>query len=450
MPPRLRFQASTAWPITAILAPRSAVPFRRAISAVTTPPIHESIHVPCRSNGFITVDVFHGLKSSSPTILYLPSGPVLPGTQDEEAGVISLLRETTGGTVARINYRASAAHNYPTPFHDVLYGFDWIRENLLLDEFKRPYLARLGICGELMGGSLATMLSLTECRLGESRIGATALNNPIVDWVFPDELPVVDPSELPEPLAPDETAFPAEEDMMDSSQVSTKTSKPRKTRKRTPKSPPQTAWQRYGDNKILPTLTLVAERDNLFTKPDDYLDRFASPMHFFRSPHAQLLRPQHDDIFASKQPDEILDIEAQMILDHYNSITHQTPPAPELPILSRCRSYARNYPPAGSKLSLPAWSITAGLASPLADQASELAKVLRRSAARHALKSHAGRTRWHDKAEKEMYEELAEEKVHLRSLPGLGLWTDQADDEWEKSIRNVGTWMKERLETGNT
>lgn len=398
----------------------------------------------------MTVDVFHGLKSTSPTILYLPSGPVLPGIGDEEESIISLLRETTGGTIARINYRASAAYSYPTPFHDVLYGFDWVRENLLLDEFKRPYLARLGVCGELMGGSLATMLALTECRLGESRIAAAAVNNPIVDWVFPDELPVVDPSELPEPLAPDETAFPADEDMMGSSQVPIEVRKPRKSRKRTPKSTPQTAWQRHGDNRILPTLTLMAERDNLFTKPDDYLDRFASPMHFFRSPHAQLLVPQHDDIFASKQPDEILDIEAQMSLDHYNSITRQNSSAPELPILSRCRAYARNYPPAGSKLSLPAWSITTGSESPLCDQASELAKVLRRSAARHALKSHAGRTRWHDKAEKEMYEELAEDKVQLRSLPSLGLWTEQTNEEWEKSIRNIGSWIKERLDTGST
>lgn len=382
--------------------------------------------------------------------MYLPSGPVLPDTEDEEESIISLLREVTGGTVARINYRASPAHSYPTPFHDVLYGFDWIRENLLLDEFKRPYLARLGICGELMGGSLATMLALTECRLGETRVGAAAVNNPIVDWVFPDELPVINPADLPEPLAPDETAFPADEDMMGTHHVSVETSKPRKTRKRTPKPPPQTAWQRYCDNKILPTLTLMAERDSLFTKPEDYLDRFASPMHFFRSPHAQLILPQHDDIFASKQPDEILDIEARMSLDHYNSMNGRSSSAPELPILSRCRAYARNYPPAGSKLSLPAWSIIAGSQSPLSDQATDLAKVLRRSAARHALKSHVGRTRWHDKAEKQMYEELAEEKVHLSRLTGLGLWTDHANNEWEESIRNIGTWMKERLETGNT
>jgi acetyl esterase/lipase len=143
---------------------------------------------------------------------------VVPKREDEEHRVITTLRDSAGVTVARINYRASPDHQYPTPFHDMLFGWDWIRENLLVDEFKRPYLARLGVCGELIGGSLATMLALTECRLGESRIAAAAVNNPIVDWVFPDELPVVDPSELPEPMAPDETAFPADEDIMGSGQ----------------------------------------------------------------------------------------------------------------------------------------------------------------------------------------------------------------------------------------
>jgi acetyl esterase/lipase len=374
---------------------------------------------------------------------------VVPKREDEEHRVITTLRDSAGVTVARINYRASPDHQYPTPFHDMLFGWDWIRENLLVDEFKRPYLARLGVCGELIGGSLATMLALTECRLGESRIAAAAVNNPIVDWVFPDELPVVDPSELPEPMAPDETAFPADEDIMGSLQVPDK--KPRgRPRKRSPKAPPLTAWQRYGENNIIPASTLSAERDVLFRRPQDYLDRFASPIHFFRSPHAQLLLPQQEDIFTSRQPDEVLDIEAQMSLDHYKSVNYQASPAPEVPVLSRCRAYARNYPGAGTKLGLPSWTITTGTESPLSDQAAELKKVLRRSIARHALKAHAGRTKWYDAAERKMFEEHAEEKVLLSENPGVGLWTEHTNDRWKTNVQNVGTWMKERLELGNT
>jgi len=368
---------------------------------------------------------------------------VLPDTSEEEELVISVLRKTTDATLVRINYRASPQHPYPTPFHDVLTAYDWIRDNLLQDEFQRPYLARLGVCGELMGGSLATMLGLTECRLGESRIGAAAVNNPIADWVFPEELPSVDPEELPEPLAPDETAFPAEEDIM-----AIDVPKAPKPRKRTPKTPQPTSWQRYGDNSTIPTLTLSAERDVLFRRSEDYFDRFASPIHFFRSPHAQMLQPQQDDMFASRQPDELLDFETQMSLEHFSSVHSQPVSPPEPPILTRCRAYARIYPPAGTNLSLPTWNITTGAESPLSDQARELAKVLRRSVARHALRVRAGRTRWHDASEKQMYEEQAEEKVELNTYSsGTGLWTQYRDDEdLEKHLLDVGGWMKQRLE----
>jgi acetyl esterase/lipase len=379
----------------------------------------------------------------------LPPGPVIPKSLDDEDRIISVLQDTTAATVARINYRASSEYQYPTPFHDVLFGWDWIRENLLVDEFKRPYLARLGVCGELLGGSLATMLALTECRVGESRISAAAVNNPIVDWVFSDDLPVVDPSDLPEPMAADETAFPADGDTMELHPVLAE-KKPRgRPRKKLVNAPQLTAWQRYGSNKEMPSLTLSAQRDILFRRPEDYLDRFASPIHFFRSPHVQLLLPQQDDMFACRQPDEAVDLEAQLSLDHYNSVNRQAPTPPEAPTLSRCRAYARNYPTAGTKLGLPDWNITTGMESPLLDQGTELAKVLRRSMARNALKSHAGRVRWHDASEKRMYEEHAAEKVLLNETQGIGLWSKQNNDDWSENVQRVGAWMKERLELGN-
>ena len=380
----------------------------------------------------------------------MPPGPVLPDCLDEEERVILTLRESSGATVVRINYRASSLHQYPTPCHDVLAGYDWIRENLLRDEFRRPCLAQLGVCGELVGGSLATMLALTECRLGESRVGAAAVNNPIVDWVFPDDLPFVAQSELPEPAAPDETAFPAGEDL--GSPCATrekvgKASKPvRKRQKRSRKSLPTTAWVAQGDNTALPALTLSGERDVIFRKPEDYFDRFASPIHFFRSPHAQLIFPQHEDITASKQPDEIVDLETQMQLNHYASLGNNDTIEPALSTLARCRSYARNYPSAGTRLSLPVWNITYGLHSLLSDQAIELAKMTRRSIARQTLKAHSGRTRWHDATEKEKYDELAQERVQLNACEGTGLWTQQDDTpNWTANVQEIGAWMKHHL-----
>lgn len=304
----------------------------------------------------------------------------------------------------------------------------------------------MGVCGELVGASLAVTLGLTECQRGEARIGAASVNNPIADWVFPDDLPNVPVSELPEPLAPEETAFPAEEDPMSMLPVTNEPLQPaRKVSKRAAKSPPQTAWQRYADNSVIPTLTLSAERDALFSRPEHYFDRFASPAHMFRSPHGTLLYPNSDDAFASQQPDNLIDWETQMDLNHYQALD-STPPPLEMPTLVRCRAYARFYPPAGFNLDLPSWQITTGTESPLLDQASELSKLLRRSIARQTLKNATGRARWHDATEKKQYESYAHDRVQLSTIQGSGLWTQQDPElTWKKDVEAVGSWMKEQL-----
>ncbi|XP_014557999.1 hypothetical protein COCVIDRAFT_36632 [Bipolaris victoriae FI3] len=428
----------------------------RPFSAVSAPAPHEQIDVPCRSNGIVTVDVFRAPKPAAPILIYLPPGPVLPQSEEDEHRLITTLAAASAATIVRINYRASSVHQYPTPCHDVLTGYDWVREHLLVDAFNRPYLARLGVCGELVGGSLATMLALTECHAGESRIGAAAVNNPLVDWVFPDELPVVQPEDLQEPINGDETALPADEDLAGSLALQEATRNvlmsERKSRKR-PSSKAQqlSSWQAHGDNTVIPTLTLSGERDVLFRSPDDYFDRFASPIHFFRSPHAQLIYPQPDHIFASQQPDEILDMEAQMALNHYATFDENAKPPQPLPYLSRCRAYARNYPQAGTRLTLPVWNITTGLQSPLSDSSLELAKMVRRSIARQTMKTHTGRSRWFDAAEKKHYEEYAHGRVQVNSHWGIGLWSQQDENPaWKSRVEDVGAWMKQRLDPGFT
>lgn len=400
--------------------------------------------------------MIHASKAQSPILLYLPPGPLLPPCEEEQEQVLSALSESTNAAVVRIGYRASSAHTYPGPCHDVLTGYDWIKENLLRDEFDRPRSARLGVCGELMGGSLATMLALTECRHGETGISAAAINNPVADWVFPDDLPYLSPSDLPEPISGDETAVPADQDLGDSAATvsledTTITPTPtRKRRKRTTKAPPLTAWQAYGDNTTIPTATLSAERDHLFSDPSSFFDRFASPLHFFRSPHAQLLLPDSDDAFASHIPpsEHLLDPETQMYVAHQRALESASGSfTPVAPTLARCRAYARTYPPAGSNLSLPQWHITAGSQSPLLDQASELAKMLRRSIARQVLKRQAGRVRWIDATEKKQYEAFAEERVKVDFVEGeeCGLWTMEAQNGRGQGIDEVGKWMKEIL-----
>lgn len=330
--------------------------------------------------------------------------------------------------------------------HDVLLGYDWVRENLLLDGFSRPVIGHMGVCGELMGGSLAVMLALTECRPGESRIGAAATNNPIVDWVFPDDLPTVSEAELPEPAAPEETALYADDDPMAlTNRTEIEPSSAPKNTKRGGKSSPSTAWQLHGHNTSIPTPTLAGERDVLFRKPEHYFDRFVSPIHFFRSPHGMLLYPKQDDDLASEQPDSLIDVETQMEVSHYQSF-EDTTSAPEMPVLVRCRAYARIYPPAGSNLVLPEWRITAGSQSPLLDQASDLTKMIRRTVARHTLKKKMGRVRWHDATEKDYYEDYATGRVSMEAVDGVGMWTNQdTNTQWQTQVEQTGMWMKEAL-----
>ncbi|KAF1962696.1 alpha/beta-hydrolase [Byssothecium circinans] len=415
----------------------------------SSPPHAERVTVSARSNGSFTIDIFQAAKPASPILIYLPPGPVIPDHEEEEAHVISTLALASNATIARINYRASPLHRYPTPIHDTLLGYDWIKTNLLDDGVRRPVLPRMGVCGELVGASLAVMLGLTECRPGEARIGAASVNNPIVDWVFPDDLPVTPVAELPEPLAPEETAFPAEEDPMSLTPLPNK-SEPTtvaKTPKRTAKPPPPTAWQLYGDNAVIPTVTLSGERDVLFLKPEHYFDRFASPIHWFRSPHGTLIYPRDDDSLASEQPDGPMDYETQMNILHYQTLD-STPSPVELPTLSRCRAYARIYPPAGASLSLPTWQVTAGTESPLHDQATELTKMLKRSVARQTLKNRSGRGRYHDATEKESYEAYADTRVELHTVPGIGLWTQQEPTSpWKMNVERMGHWMKENLKS---
>ncbi|KAJ5671775.1 hypothetical protein N7507_000902 [Penicillium longicatenatum] len=106
----------------------------------------------------------------------------------------------TSATVVTVNYRLGAAdkgspttrrtesdaepnskaqiaeyHKYPTPVHDTLAGFDWIKNNL------RP--AKLGVFGSHIGGSLALMLALTE----PQSVHAVAAHEPVCDWPGLDE-----------------------------------------------------------------------------------------------------------------------------------------------------------------------------------------------------------------------------------------------------------------------
>ena len=248
---------------------------------------------------------------------------------------------SANATIVRLDYRVSKEEPYPLPIHSVLAGYDWIRKHLLparytnansqITERNPP---QIGVCGELVGGSLATMLALTECH-GEKRgaVKAAAVGNPIVDWTA-----LVDP----------------EEDLLGGTPMAQSLN----TRKRKPLS---TQAVRSNNSNSSPSRSaLLSLRAQCFRKPEKYFDAFASPLLFFRTPR-----------YAVPGPVTTMDpAEAEYALPPDEE------PQPEL--LKRRLSH-RSYPPAGSDLVLPRMRLEVGNESVLKEQGMEMVALWRRS-----------------------------------------------------------------------
>ncbi|KAI4219587.1 MAG: hypothetical protein LQ349_008312 [Xanthoria aureola] len=136
--------------------------------------------------------------SDAPIIIYLACGLRPEEHHRPIHNPLNSLALSAQATVVEICYRLSPKSPFPKPIHDVMAGYDWIRKYLYPSPKKRdigshpntsyalPSLQpkkRIGVCGELAGGSLAAMLALTECNL--NGITTAALGNPIVDWSSP-------------------------------------------------------------------------------------------------------------------------------------------------------------------------------------------------------------------------------------------------------------------------
>jgi len=199
-------------------------------------------------NNLIVNSIYHPSRPSSqaPTIIYLPRGPLLHTTYPP----LSTLALSANATVVSIHYRLSADIPYPTAIHDVLAGCDWVQKHLVrydvhLDSaYPSLTTMRVGVCGELIGGSLATMLALTECRPRDATLNAAAVGNPIADWT---------------------ALFPAPE------------------------------RSESADGRISEE-SLIHVREELFSKPEHYHDPFASPLLFFRTPSSSLPDPYNQGL----------------------------------------------------------------------------------------------------------------------------------------------------------
>ena len=269
------------------------------------------------------------LDDNVPIVLYLHSG--LDGRPSSTKAIEQLCRGADADIVD-VRYEVSDKDIYPHPIHSVLAGYDWVNANLCgpSPAYGRGSNATgIGVCGELIGGGLATMLALTECHR-QGGVAAAAVSNPIVDWSALD---------LPPGLT-------------------------NQTRKGARRSAPEAEEKESDIQKtpdgVLLRNQLLAMRKSCFSKPEKYFDPFASPLLFFRTPRfavpGTLMHPDesHDEGYESAEE------------------------GASTTLVKKRLSY-RAYPPLGSDLRLPRFCIEVGEDSPLKDQGLELVHLMERS-----------------------------------------------------------------------
>jgi acetyl esterase/lipase len=357
-------------------------------------------------------------------LLLLPRGPLLSNAGNDVANA-SHLRSTLPYTVVQVNYRMGSVNPYPTPVHDVLAGYDWVHEHLLPKRAitrtgRSEHVGRICVFGELLGGSLATMLALTECRKGEPGIVTAAINNPLADWVQPEEELHV--------------------------------------------TAPESSLAKFGQSYHgLEIADLLRARGNYFPKPETYFDPFASPLLFFRTPGTAVpsnSRTELDDLELLSAIEREDFHRQQSLLSGMSNVTLQdiASGADEVKSAPPPRKSYRLFPNANLKLDLPSFHIATGNTSPLSDQAHELSKVLRKSFIRQYRAHHGRRSGFGHKIlmdheaeqmdEEQRLEKLAEqayadEKSSMNWSGGLGLWDQTAAGR--KGLENATAWLRERL-----
>ena len=306
--------------------------------------------------------IYHPASSPSaikPVIIYLPRGPVTYNGLPEPSNLASLA-SAANTTVVRLGYRLSRSLQYPLPIHDVLTGYDWIVQHLVRGPYGEPNDGKVAVCGELIGGSLAAALALTECHSVKTGIRAAVMGNPISDWTAMHHI---------------DSRATAKQPVADGV---TPTSK----KKRAPRL---SSWESNASNSTLSASSLLKARRELFHSAEDYYDLFASPTLFFRTPSSDI----------------------PMAIDPLDELFMSPENIPQQQAKKR-RSY-RRYPGLTSNLRLPDTMIWVGEGSILKDQGIDLAEGIARSNHLYGGPGGTGEgTGW--------------ERVDVEIMKGVGAW----------------------------
>ncbi|KAF2206709.1 hypothetical protein CERZMDRAFT_103104 [Cercospora zeae-maydis SCOH1-5] len=371
----------------------TTVPSRRF---ATVAPARErvQVHVP---NGSIDVDIHYPEPSHSPclihssrsALLFLPRGPLLNDPQHDALNVTTL-RSTLACPVVHIHYRYGEQHKFPGPLFDVAAVYDWLVCNVLAattpSRSSREPAAKIAVCGELLGGTLASTLALTECRPTEpAAVVAAAINDPVLNWV--------------------DFETTSEEVQV-----------------------PRTALMSQ-----LSTQGILEMRRLLFRNPADYFDPFASPILFFRAAGCRVpvTEPAAQD--AMSEMDELVQAEQDHLLPP--ELRSEALSAVDSPAL---RKSSRRFPSKSLALRLPRFRLSTGIESELTAQATEFQRLLLKAFDRQIMMK-SPRLRDTERTSSL----ISKQMVVQGEVNGLGLWDDSA--EGRQRLHDMASWLADAL-----
>ncbi|KAG9256809.1 uncharacterized protein F5Z01DRAFT_488989 [Emericellopsis atlantica] len=344
---------------------------------------HERVEVRCGSSGHVAIDLFNVANNSpnAPLIIHLPPFPTQQPTNPQD--LPSVIRDWP---VASINYRwhqttpqlapADNPHlpiQWPCPVHDVGFAYAWLTSNLRLPDHTRRDIY---VYGSYVGGSLAASLALTQTT-PHARIGVRGMAcfNGIYNWTM---------------FLPDHPVHK------------------KKTRKSTSMTEALTPPPLVGGAQMEELLHSVPD---LFHKPADLFDAFASPSLLFHNPGLHI--PSSFDQGNPSMVDKMMKLSLNK---DENSVS------PEEMVMKPARKSHLVFPPRDSTIKIPQTLLihTAPIVTDVKKksrkkhtfeaQAEELADLMRRSIEKVEFKE---RQKWDDT---DSWEEAARQRVRLQNI----------------------------------
>ena len=114
-----------------------------------------------------------------PGLIYLHGGGLVAGTIETHDAIARALALHGGCRVLSVQYRLAPEHPFPAALHDSLAALQYIAANAAQFHLDA---ARLGICGDSAGATLATATAQAAVRAGNPALALQLLICPILDY----------------------------------------------------------------------------------------------------------------------------------------------------------------------------------------------------------------------------------------------------------------------------